>query len=217
MTKSTIKPVRPAKTLIRLCRCTVWSESLLIMCACYSLQAIQRGINKNPWWMPRLILVLSGHTGLIVGFVLHWLVWFCGEIRKIWILLLSAARAQAKAFDMILFFFFFNQKVFISEPTHDKTYKMACVPSTDSDQPGNPASLIRALKGHHYYSKDPSFLHEDSEDQSDWADAQADLSLCSVHMPFCRFCYALALLSYFSMGALILESPLVGNSNHSSW
>ena len=32
-------------------------------------------------------------------------------------------------------------KVF--EPEHDKTYKMACAPSKDSDQPGHPPSLIR--------------------------------------------------------------------------
>ena len=30
------------------------------------------------------------------------------------------------------------------EPSHDKTKKMACVPSEDSDQPGHPPSLIRA-------------------------------------------------------------------------
>ena len=31
-----------------------------------------------------------------------------------------------------------------------------------------------------------------TEDWSDWADAQADLSLCWVHMPFCCFCHAAA-------------------------
>ena len=36
-------------------------------------------------------------------------------------------------------------------------------------------------------AKDPSFLHADSEDWSDWADAQADLSLCWAHMPFVGF------------------------------
>ena len=39
--------------------------------------------------------------------------------------------------------------------------------------------------------EDPSFLM-DSEDWSDWADAQADPSLCWVHMPFCWFCLAAA-------------------------
>ena len=50
------------------------------------------------------------------------------------------------------------------EPPHDKTNKMT-VPSENSDQPG----------------------HSDNED-SDWADAQADLSLRWAHMPFCWFC-----------------------------
>ena len=36
--------------------------------------------------------------------------------------------------------------VFVSyEPHRDKTNKMACVPSEDSDQPGHPPSLIRSL------------------------------------------------------------------------
>ena len=32
-----------------------------------------------------------------------------------------------------------------SEPSHDKTNKMACAPSEDSDQPGNQPSLIRVF------------------------------------------------------------------------
>ena len=31
------------------------------------------------------------------------------------------------------------------EPQHDKTNKMACVLSEDSDQPGHPPSLIRVF------------------------------------------------------------------------
>ena len=50
-------------------------------------------------------------------------------------------------------------------PCHDKTNKMACAPSEDSDQPGLPPSLIRVFAvcsmGN---SKDPSFLHADSRD-----------------------------------------------------
>ena len=34
-------------------------------------------------------------------------------------------------------------------------------------------------------AKDTNFLHVDSEDWSDWADAQADLSLRWVHMLVC--------------------------------
>ena len=39
-----------------------------------------------------------------------------------------------------------------------------------------------------WVAKDPSFLHADSEDWSDWVDAQADLSLRKAHMPFYWFC-----------------------------
>ena len=31
------------------------------------------------------------------------------------------------------------------EPPHDKTNKVACAPSEDSDQPGHPPSLIRVF------------------------------------------------------------------------
>ena len=38
-----------------------------------------------------------------------------------------------------------------------------------------------------WVAKDPSFLHADSEDWSDWADAQADLSLLWAHTHFVGF------------------------------
>ena len=46
---------------------------------------------------------------------------FHGEIRKIFICIL------------------------LSEPAHDKTNKMACGPSKDSDQPGHLPNLIRVF------------------------------------------------------------------------
>ena len=36
-------------------------------------------------------------------------------------------------------------RITIHEPPHDKTNKMACAPSEDSDQPGHPPSLIRVF------------------------------------------------------------------------
>ena len=72
------------------------------------------------------------------------------------------------------------------EPSHGKTNKMACAPSTD--QPRHPPSLISVFAVHSMGAKDPSFLHADSEDSwLDWADAQADPILRWVHMPFCWF------------------------------
>ena len=62
-TKPTIRLVRPAKTQTA-CASTVWSESLLIACAFYSLWAIQRGTNENPchtWGMFRPICHCWSH------------------------------------------------------------------------------------------------------------------------------------------------------------
>ena len=82
------------------------------------------------------------------------------------------------------------------ELPHDKTNKMTCAPSFDSDQPGHPPSLFRVFACAQWVAKDPSFLHADSEDWSDLADAQADLSLRWAHMPFCWFCHEAAHLSF---------------------
>ena len=41
--------------------------------------------------------------------------------------------------------------------------------------------------------KDLSFLHADSDN---WVNAQADLSLCWAHMPFCWFCHEVAHILY---------------------
>ena len=60
-----------------------------------------------------------------------------------------------------------NQVIFrwdTYKPHRDKTNKMACVPSEDSDQPGHPPSLIRVFAVRLRVAKDPSFLHADSED-----------------------------------------------------
>ena len=43
-----------------------------------------------------------------------------------------------------------------------------------------------------WVTEDPVFLHADSKDWSDWADAQADLNLHWAHMPFCWFCHEAA-------------------------
>ena len=44
--------------------------------------------------------------------------------------------------------------VHIFRPPHDKTNKMVCAPSEDSDQPGHPPSLI-SLRCPHEESLDP--------------------------------------------------------------
>ena len=52
-----------------------------------------------------------------------------------------------------------------------------------------------------WVATNPSFLYADSKDWSDWADAQADLSLRWAHMPLCRFCHALALFTLASLNS----------------
>ena len=51
-------------------------------------------------------------------------------------------------------------------PPHDKTNKMTCAPSEDSDQPWHPPSLIQSLSlCAQWEAKDPRFLHADSGQQ----------------------------------------------------
>ena len=74
------------------------------------------------------------------------------------------------------------------EPQHDKPSKMVCAPSEDSDQPGHPPSLIRVfavrMKKHWILSYP---LIAQRRLWSDWADAQADLSLRWAHSHFVGF------------------------------
>ena len=65
-----------------------------------------------------------------------------------------------------------------NEPPHDKTNKMACVPSEDSDQPGHLPNPIRILKKA-WLLNNP--LSAQQRLWSDWNDAQSDLSLRWVH------------------------------------
>ena len=73
--------------------------------------------------------------------------------------------------------------ILILELPHDKTNKVACAPSEDSDQPGHPPSLIRVfavrMKKQWVISYPLSALRRL---WSDWVDAQADLSLRWVHI-----------------------------------
>ena len=66
----------------------------------------------------------------------------------------------------------------IFEPAHYKTNKMACAPSEDSDQPGHPPSLISVVAVRMKKAWVLSYpLSAQRRLWSDWADAQADLSL----------------------------------------
>ena len=87
----------------------------------------------------------------------------------------------------------------INEPPHDKTNKMACAPSKDSDQPGYLSSLIRVFTVR--MKKAWILSYPCSTYQrlwSDWADAQADLSLRWAYRSFCWFCHVEAQMSHIT-------------------
>ena len=63
-----------------------------------------------------------------------------------------------------------NAYVIIYVPLHDKTNKMTCTPSVDSDQPGHLPTLISVSLCTQRIDKDPRYLHAESEgsDQTGW-------------------------------------------------
>ena len=89
---------------------------------------------------------------------------------------------------------------------------MACAPSEDFDQPGHPPSLIRVFAVCSKASLGPKLSSGGQQRLwSDWADAQADLSLRWAHMPFCWFCHEMAQLMY-----MLSKEPIVAFSTLSN-
>ena len=84
------------------------------------------------------------------------------------------------------------------EHAYDKTSKITCAPSEDSDQPGRMPSLIRVFA---VRMNKPWVLSYPLSVQRrlirlggcpGWADAQADLSLRWVHKSICWFCHVVS-------------------------
>ena len=100
----------------------------------------------------------------------------------------------------------FQQNILQIESAYDKTNKMVCAPNEDSVWSESSMSVWRKLDSLATTSAQWWLW-------SDWADAQADLSLRWAHMPFCWFCHALAdfFFSYFPMKntlyMCLLEAP----------
>ena len=96
----------------------------------------------------------------------------------------------------------------IFEPPHDKTNKMVCAPSEDSDQPGHPPSLISVFNVQMKKAWFVSYpLRAKQGLWADWVDAQADLSFSWVQRSFCWFCHEAAQIMYkrFERQPLCLE------------
>ena len=76
------------------------------------------------------------------------------------------------------------------EPHRDKTNKTAYAPNEDSDKPGHLPSLTRVFAVRLKKAWVLGYpLSAQRRFWSDWADAQADLSLRWAYMPFCWFCH----------------------------
>ena len=86
---------------------------------------------------------------------------------------------------------------FMFEPPHDKTNKTTFAPSEDSDQPGHLPRLFRVFAVHMKKQGPQLLLSALRRLWSDWAVAQADLSLRWPHRPFCWFCHEAAHLEHF--------------------
>ena len=96
------------------------------------------------------------------------------------------------------------------EPSRDKTNKVACAPSEDSDQPGHPPSLIRVFAVSMKKAWVLSYpLSAQRRLWSDWADAQADLSLRWAHSHIVGFVTRRLLLSMFTV-LLVVNVSLIG-------
>ena len=73
------------------------------------------------------------------------------------------------------------------EPPHDKTNKMSVRPAKTHTSLGIRPVWSESLLCAQWVAKYPGFLHADSEDWSDWADAQTGLSLHWAHTHFVGF------------------------------
>ena len=73
------------------------------------------------------------------------------------------------------------------EPRHDKTNKMSVCPAKTKISLGIRPDWSESSLCAEWVAEDLSFLHADNKDWSDWADAQADLSLCWAHSHFVGF------------------------------
>ena len=90
-------------------------------------------------------------------------------------------------------FCFFWSTMLNTKLPHDKTNKRICVPSKDSDQLGHLPSLIRVFSVRMKKSWILSYpLRAQRRLWSDWAAAQANLSLCWAQSSFYWFCHAAA-------------------------
>ena len=117
--------------------------------------------------------------------------YWCQKSATLWVCHLPKKMGQPVAQHRQTSFCYFTSlasKKSTYEPPHDKTNKMACAPSEDSEQPGHPPSLIRIFAVRIKKAWVLSYpLSAQQRLWSDWADAQADLGLRWAHSHFVGF------------------------------
>ena len=148
--------MRTVKTLIRLGGCPGWSESSL-------------GALSLCWFCRAMALFLAA---------------FCLSVQKAEHLMkIVHCVSGSKSW----FYWRFMLFATANESHHDKTNKMSVRPAKTLISLRICPVWSESSQCAQWVAKDPRFLHADSEDWSDWADAQADLSLRWTHSHFVGF------------------------------
>ena len=187
MTKQKKVPVRPAKTLISLGICPVWSESSLSAwrkLGSLATHWVHSEDSDQTGQMPRLIWVFAGCTVSLL--VLSW-----GG----WIICLDWSYSKLKTRDLMHFVFQnVSTKVYlIWAPAWQHHENALCTQISLGICPVWWESSLSAWRN--LTSVPSCWAH--SKDWSDCADVQADQCLQWAHMSFCWFCHAVAHLCYF--------------------
>ena len=171
----------------------------------------------HPRWLPKIKLCYIYFANAYFLKLDYWVVTtrhYCASGPKMW----------GKMAVLMLYIQFIILKY---KPQHDKTNKMSVHPPKIQISLGISPVWSEFTLCAQWVAKEPRFLHADSEDWSDWADAQADLSLRWMHshivgfvmkwlILFCtRFWFSsanLLLLGYKKLGVQFPNFLLVFNN-----
>ena len=118
----------------------------------------------------------SNGCSQLIWYLVHWLCWYSTTLG------VGTFSYCTFNVDILESKTVFQYWLWTNEPPRDKTNKMACALSEDSDQPGHLPSLIRVFAVRMKKAWVLSYLLSTQRRLwSDWADAQADLSLRWAH------------------------------------
>ena len=92
--------------------------------------------SKATWWLTMVALCYHFSANLM-------LIWYAGSPGEL--MLWSAACGSLSEMPLWMTDVVHAGSPSLFEPPHDKTNKISCVPSEDSDQPEHPPSLIRVF------------------------------------------------------------------------